>query len=168
MTEPIDFRILQNLKRALQAIAVNAGFYYDVDDAAVKLDAEHGVEEMWEPTGPRPFVVIELRPEAWEYHASGEVLYTMPMTVNWVHTPASPADALLGEPMPPQDEDRMQMYFRGLADVEKAIAADTSRGGLAVDTRITDRRWNPVNDGNDVWAEVDLELRVYRTYGVAA
>ena len=168
MTEPIDFRILANLKAALQAIAVSAGFYYDVDDAAVKLDADHGVEEMLAPNGPRPCLVIELRQESWEYHAAGEVLYTMPLTVHWWHTPAPPADALLGEPTPPQDEDRMQMYFRGVADIEKSVTADTSRGGLAVDTRITDRRWNPVNGGNDVWAEVDLELRVYRTYGVAA
>lgn len=166
MPEPIDYRVMANLKASLQAIATSAGYYYDVDNGAVKLDADHGVEAMLEPTGPRPCVLVELRNESWEYHPAGQVLYTLPVTVHWFHRSAPLVDVLLGEPSPPHDEDRMQMFYRGCADVEKALTADTSRGDLVPDTRITDRRWNPVNGGNDVWAELDVEMRVYRAYGV--
>jgi hypothetical protein len=163
--EPHDYRLLANLKAALQAIAVSAGFYYNVDNAAVKLDAEQGVEEMIAPGGPRPCIFIRLREEQWEYFASGEVRYKVPVTIFWQHTPAPLADAVLGEPSPTQDEDRMRIYYRGVADIEKAIGADSGRNGLSVDTRITDRQWLDV-DTQDVWAAVDVELQVYRQYGV--
>ena len=168
MTEPLDYRAFANLKAALQAIAQGAGFFYSVDDTAVKLDFDNGVEEMLAPDGPRPCVLIELRQERWEYHGAGEVLHTLPATLHWLHTPAPVSDAVLGEPAVPQDEDRMRMFYRGCADVEKAITADTSRGGLVPDTRITDRRWNPLNGNQEVWAEIDIEMSVYRTYGVPA
>lgn len=168
MPEPHDYRLLLNLKAALQAISVAAGFFYTVDDAAVKLDAEHGVEELIAPNGPRPFVLIELRAESWEYHPSGEVLYTLPLTVHWVHTPAPMDDVVLNAPTAPEDEDRLRFYCRGVADIEQALASDAGRAGLSVDTRITGRRWNPTTGGQDVWAEIDVELSVYRRYGVPA
>lgn len=167
-TEPHDYRLLTNLKAALQAIAVSAGYYFDVADMAVKLDAEHGVEALVAADGPRPFILIEPRSEEWEYHPSGEVMYRLPLTLHWVGTAVPSADAVLGEPTPPEDEDRFKVYSRGVADIEKALAADTGRSGLSVDTRITGRRWNPVNSGQDVWAEVDVDLTVHRVYGVPA
>lgn len=168
MAEPLDFLLLANLKAALQAIRVADGYYYGVDDAAVKMDAETTIDELVGPESLRPFVLIEPRPEEWEYHPSGEVLYSVPLTLHWVHDPLPMSDALLGEPAQAEDASRMRVYYRGVADIEKAITRDTSRGGRSVDTRITGRRWNPVNSGQDVWAEIDIELKVYRTYGVPA
>lgn len=164
-TEPFDYRLFAGLKAALRAISVANGYYYDVAHAAVKLDAEHGVEDLVAPNGPRPAIIIELRSEVWEYLGSGEVHYAIPATLHWLGTAVPLEDAVSGEPTPPDDEDRMRVYFRGLADIEKAITRDESLGGVSQKAQITDRRWNHVNGGQDVWAEVDVEFGNYRTYG---
>ncbi len=167
-TEPVDYRLMAALKASLQGISQSSGYFYDLDDQAVKLDPEHGVEEMTAANGPRPCVIVEAQVETWEYHPAGEVLYTLPVIVHWIHAPAPLADAVLGEPVPPQDEDRMRMYYRGVADVEKAIAENSALNAITSGAKITGRRWNPVNGGNDVWAEVDVEFRIYPTYGSPA
>lgn len=171
MPEPREFLIVANLKAALQAIAVEDGYYYGVDDGAVILDPDHDIEALTAQGAPRPFVIIELGDEQWEYHPAGEVRLVMPGSIHWVHDPTPPGDAISGVPSVVDDAARMQVFWRGCADVERAITVDTGRGGLAVDTRITNRRWQPApggSGGQTVWAELTLEIIVYRTYGVPA
>ena len=78
----------------------------------------------------------------------------LPVTIHWV-----------GESYPHIDESRMQTFFRGCADVERAIGADPTRGGLAVDTRILQRTEDDSTAGAQVWAVIDTEIRLYRTDG---
>jgi len=153
-SDPIEFRIVQNLQTALLAIAVASGYHYDVAAATVKLDPNQGVEALVAPDGPRPFLVIEVQPETWAYYPAGDVKLRMPLTVHWV-----------SESTPTDDTSRMQTFFRGCADVEQAVAVDIGRGGLATDTRVVRRTFDTAVDGAQVWALVELEVLVHRTFG---
>lgn len=154
MLEPIEYRILANLQAALQQITVGGGYHYDVLGTAVKLDPNQDVEALIEPGGPRPFVVIELAPERWEYFPADQLRLALPMTIHWVH-----------ESSPEADESRTLTYLRGCADVEQALAIDPGRGGLATDTRITKRTFEGAVDGSQVWGMVDITITLHRTYG---
>lgn len=165
MPEPIEYRILLNLQAALAAMTVAGGYYFTVGATAVKLDPNSDVESLIEPSGPRPFVLIEVRKERWEYFPANEVRLVLPFTVHWIPDfPTAGVDASLP-----------QMYFRGCADVEKAIAVDpgrgtypdASQGSLAIDTRITGRRMREIeNDSSIAWAMVDIDIPLRRTFGV--
>lgn len=171
MLEPREFLIVNHLKAALQSIATADGYYYGVDDGAVVLDPEHDVEALTADGAPRPFLIVELGDEEWQYHPAGELKLVLPGLINWVHDPTPPQDAITGVPSVVDDDERMRIYWRGCADVEKALTVDTGRGGLAVDTRITNRRWQPAPGGAGgqlVWAEIAFEIIIYRTYGVPA
>ena len=153
--DPIEYRILTHLRDTLAAITIGAGYHYDVLGTAVKLDPNQDVEMLIAPDGPRPFIVLEVKPEAWAYPESfGGLRLVVPVTVH--HVNAS---------RPEKDESRLQTYLRGCADVEQAIAVDPSRGGLAVDTTITRRTFEGATDGSQVWALVDVTIVVRRQYG---
>ena len=154
--EPREYLILRNLQQALLAIAVASGYHYDVKALAVKLDPNHNVEDLIAPEGPRPFVILELRAERWVYYPANVMNLVLPWTIHWVH-----------DSDPTIDEDRVRMFFRGCADVEAAIVPATGRGGLAIDTRIVNRELqkNGPDDGSQVWAAIDLEIKLERTYG---
>jgi hypothetical protein len=152
--EPSEFHILVNLRDALRNIKVTSGYHFDVEDVAVKLDPNADVESLIAPGGPRPFVVIEVRPDVWAYSPSKRVNLTLPMAIHWV-SDASPTD----------DESRMLTFFRGCADVERAIAADVSRGGLAIDTTVIERAYSTAIDGAQVWAINKVQILTRRIYG---
>jgi hypothetical protein len=152
--EPIEFRIIQNLQAALQGISVAGGYHYTVQGSAVKLDPNHKVEDLIAPDGPRPFVLIELTPESWHYDPCSQVVLTLEPVVHWV-SDATPTD----------DASRLQTFFRGCADVEQAIAPDTVRGGLATDIQVVGRTFDTAVDGAQVWAQINVRIRVHRTYG---
>ena len=153
MPEPIEWRILQNLQTALRAISTASGHHYSVASAAVKFDPNQSVEELAESLNP-PFLIIEYVPETWQYFPASQVKLLMPLTVYWVH-----------DTTPTDDNSRMQVFLRGCADVEAAISIDHTRGGLAYDTRIVKRAPEHVGDGARVWAVVDLEIALHRTFG---
>ena len=156
MAEPREYLIVRNLQDVLGRIAARDGYHYDVQAMAVKLDPDNDVEALIVPEGPRPFVLLETfmddGPEDWEFQPAGVVQLTMPVSIYWV----SEADQT-------RDEERIAVFLRGCADVERAIAADHSRGGLAVDTRIRRRRFRGA--GAEVWAVVDVDILVIRQYG---
>lgn len=154
--DPREYLILRNLQQALLAITVVSGYHYDVRALAVKLDANHDVEALIAPDGPRPFVILEVRSERWQYWPSHMMNLVLPWTIHWV-----------SESDPTIDEDRARLFYRGCADVEQAIALDTGRGGLAIDTRIVNRELqkNAAEDGAQVWAAIDIEIKLERTYG---
>jgi len=154
MGEPIAYLIVRSLQTALAAMSTASGFHYTVAGSAVKLDPNHNVDAYIAPDGPRPFVILEVKPEAREYQPARQVRLVQPVTVHWV-----------GESLPHKDESRMQTYFRGCADVERALAADPTRGGLAVDTRVLNSRLDDSTEGAQVWAVIEAEVRLYRTDG---
>jgi hypothetical protein len=166
--EPKDYRVLAALKAALQAISVAAGFYYGIDDACVLLDPDADVEALVAPGSPRPVVIIEQEDETWEYLASGEVKVVTPMIITWIHGGVPPENQGSGAPAPVSSDYRMKVYTRGVADIEKAIGLDASLGGEVVDTRIRNRVWQPGRNGQEVVAQVFVDLEIYRSYGVPA
>lgn len=153
--DPREYRILQNLQTALKGILINAGYHHNVAATAVKLDPDQGVEQLVGATKARPFVVLEPGAERWDWNNSEKpngILLFVPYTVYFVNQ----ADQTI-------DENLLKTYFRGLADVEQAVAVDPSRGNLAVFSRVIKRTFSAV--GGEVWSIVDVEVELRRTYG---
>lgn len=155
MPEPISFRIVQNMQAALRGISVAGGYHYDVAALAVKLDPNEANDAVQAPGGLRPLVLLQVDPELRKYEPANELGLVMPVLVHWVHE----SDAT-------DDDSRMRVFFRGCADVEQALAQDIGRGGLASDTRITKCVNRDEIDGAQVWAQIEVEVRLYRTYGL--
>lgn len=154
MPEPIKFRIVQNLQTALRGISVASGYHYDVASLAVKLDPNQANDAVHAPGGLRPLLVIQVNPERREYQPAGELREVLPIVVHWVQE-SDGAD----------DDSRTRTFFRGCADVEQAIAQDLGRVGLAIDTRIVQCINNDDLDGAQVWAQIELEIPLFRQYG---
>ncbi len=154
--EPREYQIVRNVQAALLSMTLAGGYHFSVQAAAVKLNADVDVDALVGETALRPFLILEVFPETWEYALHGVVALRLPLRVHWAHE----IDEVT-------DEARMQMFFRGCADIERALAVDVSRGGLANDTRVISRQLHrrPDGDGAEVWAMVDLEIRTRRTYG---
>lgn len=153
MPEPTEFLVVQNLRDALQGITVADGYHYDLAALAVKLDPNHGVEQLLGDEKKRPFAVIELTPDAFEYSPSLMVTVRMPMTIHLVH------EANLED-----DDNWLRTYLRLCADGERAIATDIQRGGRAIDTRILSREFESYG-GSQVWAQLHVVAMVRRAYG---
>lgn len=155
MAEPNEWLIVEHLQAALQAIAQATGYHYDVAPEAVKLNPDQGAETLIAPAGgPRPFLFLEWKDDAWEYRERPNgIVLVLPITVWWIHDFDSTDDAAL-----------LRTFLRGCADVEQAIAVDVTRGGHAYETRIV-RRTPQVQGASELWAIVDLEILVRRTYG---
>ncbi len=153
MPEPVEYRVLQHLQTALRAITVAGGYWYDVATLAVKLDANSAVEDLIGDSALRPFYILEAPADRFEYQPSERVRVLMPFRVHAVH-----------ESNPTVDADWIKTYFRLCADVERAIAVDIHRGGLATDTRVQTREFRTF-EGSQVWAIVAGEIRVPRLYG---
>lgn len=160
MPEPISFRIVQHLQTALRAISIAGGYHYDVEGVAVKLDPNNAADAIKAPGAPRPLILIQVDPERREYQQAGELRQVLPIVINWVNE----SDAT-------NDDDRMRTFFRGCADVEQAIVGingdGLSRGGLAIDTRIVRCINNDDIDGSQVWAQIEIEIPLFRQYGSA-
>jgi len=154
MSEPIAYRIVRNIQSVLAAITVAGGYHYDVAATAVKLDPDHDVQTLVAPNGPRPFLILDVLPETWRYSQAEQVKLVMPITVHWI-----------GESDPTVDEDRQRMFFRACADVEQALAADIGRTGLAADTRVIRQQLIENVEGPQVWAQIQVEVHLHRTYG---
>ena len=163
MPEPIDFLIIQNLQSALRNISTTAdpAFHHTVESLSVKLDPDHKVEELIssmtsaDPQSPRrPFIILEIPPDGpWDYQTSAQILTELPWSIHFVND----TDVT-------QDNALLQEYLRAAADIEQAIAADHTRGALAVDTRILSREMHELS-GQMVWTMVSGVVRLYREYG---
>lgn len=155
MAEPIEFQIVQNVQAVLQAISVANGYFYDVRGTGVKLNPDYDVEALVAEDAARPWITLEVTPEGWTFQPSNRVTLEMPMRVHWFNDDDQCSD-----------EDLLRMCYRAYSDIEKAVSADHSRGGLAVDTRIVTRF--AAFQGSAVWVAVDLAVKVIRTYGEAS
>lgn len=175
MTEPLEYRIMVALADRFRQMSVADGYFYGINDDAVMLDPDNGVDALMSPDESlrkvRPFVIIEpIDGETWEYEPANQLKFTMPILVHWVHTAVPLDDVVTGVPRPPSDFERLRLYWRGCADIEKAInrSNDPHLGGLAVDVRIVDRRWSQQVAGQDVWATLTLHVTSRREFGKAA
>ena len=155
MPEPVELQILLNAQAALQAITTAAGYYLTVTPDAVKLDPDFAVESFIRASGVRPLIYLQPKPEEWRYVGMPQVLdLRWPLTVHWIQSTDASSDTA-----------RAEAFFRGCADVERALTQDVSRGGLAVDHRIVTRTFNLAEDGTEVWAEIETLVIVRRRYG---
>jgi len=151
---PSEYAVLTNLRDALGGIRVGDGFYYDVLGSAVKLDPNHDVDVLWAVGAPRPFVLVELVSDSWQYMPSMRARVDLRATIHWIH-----------ESDPTRDADKLQTYLQGCADVETVIVADLQRGGLVTDTRILSRAFDTAVDGALVWASIEIVMPMIRTFG---
>lgn len=154
MADPIDFRIVQHLQTALRGIATGSGYHYTVASAAVKLDPNKDVEALLGASKLRPFIVLELGVDSYEYQPAQRVKVTTPVTIH-----------LVNDSDPTDDSAWMLMWSRLCADGEQAITQDITRGGLAVDTRVLSRDFETFG-GQQVWAMLKTQVTVLRTYGL--
>lgn len=162
--EPVEYRVVLDVQTALRQITQTGGYFHDLAGLAVKLDPNQGVEELASPDGARPFVVLEVKPDTWTYSDAqdrtddvlrDQAIVTVPITVHWINS----SD-------PTVDEGWMQEFFRGCADIEQALGLDRTRGGMALQTRLTQRRYDEAFSSAQVWAMVDYEILIYRTLGL--
>ena len=153
MDEPLEFRIVKDLQTALKSISVANGYHHDFEALAVKLEPNHDVEALIGDQPRRPFLILALSPDIYEYFPSEQIRLLMPFIIYAVN-----------DTDPTDDDSMLRTYLRLCADVEKAIAADTTRNGLATDTRILEREIH-VMEGQKVWAILKGEIRERRTYG---
>jgi hypothetical protein len=151
--DPIEFRIMQNLQSSLRSISKAGGYHHDVDNLAVKLDPNHEVESLVGSESFRPFLILEYGSQEFEFLPASQIITRVPLTIHAVDD-SDVAD----------DDSWMHTYLTLCSDIEQAVAVDTTRGGLATDTRILDRLIHRI-EGREVWAMNRCEIRVHRTYG---
>ena len=155
MPDPIELRVVQSLQTALRSISVAGGYFHDVQSVAVKLDADANVKEIIGTSGnARPFIILEVIPESFDYQQANQVRLEIPYIIHFVNdTDATDDAAMLGE------------YYKACADIETAIDVDGTRGALATDTIIRNREMRKGAEGQLVWSQVTIEVRLNRTYG---
>jgi len=155
MPEPNEFLAIQSLQTALRGITVADGYHFDLAGSAVKIDPNAHIEDLIAPGGPRPFIVIEVLPDRWDLFPASQLRLVLPVTIHW----ASESDVT-------DDASWLRTYYRGVADIERALFANTA--ALApyamVPPRITKRSPSPLG-GTEVWAMVDIDLKTHRAYG---
>lgn len=156
MAVPREYLIVLNIQAALQAMRTRDGYHFNVEQIAIKLDANDDVESRIGDYAVRPFTVLQVNPDGWKVGGSrpNRADIVMPMTIFWMN-----------ETEDQTDTGRMLMFYQGFADVERALARDITRGSLAQDTLITSRTMRDREAGAQVWAQVDFEVRTCRTYG---
>jgi hypothetical protein len=155
MPEPLEHQIVLDVQTALQGIAIASGYFYDVAAAAVSVDPADHIEALTGVLDLQPFLIVEVSPgRQIEYLPASRMRETIPIDI----TAAADAAPLVAT-------SRLNVFQRLKADVEKAIVADVTRSGLAVDTRITDVQMGMMVGGARVLAVVSADVRVYREYG---
>lgn len=155
MAEPLDYQIVLNLQTALAAMTTAGGYHYTMPVGAVRLNADANVEDLRKDAGMRPFILFELGEQRWgrdQYQPNMRIAHILQVGIAWVQDSDSADDTSL-----------LKTFFRGAADVEKAITADVTRGGLATDTTIAGVE--RTGEGAEVWAVVIAEIKTYRTFG---
>lgn len=156
MTEPREYRAVLALQALLQGIG-GSGYFYPIVGTVVKLDPNHGVDELVATNAPRPFVLLQVWPDQWRYDPHGQVVLVVPVTLHHVN-----------DSDPTRDTDRLVTYWRGCADVEVALTPagfNTDLGGAAREVRILERMLNPETVGSVVWAQIKAEITIDREYG---
>ena len=93
-----------------------------------------------------------------QYFPARQVRTVLPVHVHW-----------FGDTDPTEDEARLRAFLRACADIERGACeteAKLTRGGLAVDTRITNKTLETASmDGAQIWVTVELAITFHRTFG---
>lgn len=156
MTEPIEYRILLNVQSALQTISQGGGYFFTVGASAVSLDPVDTIDIVLGRAAASPFFVVEVgsagRPT---YQPASQILELLPINIIAFANAEQQQDPVA----------KTKVYERLCADIEKAMTVDISRGGMATDTRIIGRQMQVTTGSVRVVALVQVEIRVYRTYG---
>lgn len=155
MAEPLSYRILLDLQEALRGIFAGGGYFFTVAPESVSVDPLDALAVVTGASSPSPFFVVYMlalgRPE---YHPANRIREFLPVSI------IAFANAEANNPT-----SWVKTCERLVADIEKAILVDHTRGGLAGDTRITGRLMRPVTGSLRVEVVVQLEIRMYRFYG---
>lgn len=154
------YRALLHLRAALEGIRKQDGYYHDVQEAAVHMDPSTTIADAVSVDADRPFILIELRSDVRTYFPQDEMKVRVPVIVHWIGDVRDPDDAL-------DDTALLRTFLQASADVERAVRVDASRGGVVMETLVTNTRIAEFIEGGRVWAELTLELVFYRTHGDA-
>lgn len=154
MAESIEYQILLNMQTALSGITVANGFKHTIVSLAVKLDADAKVEEIIGGAGARPFIILDPQAKQRTYPEKPNGMRVIwPITVHFVN-----------DSDPKTDPAMLLTYSRMVEDAEKALAADSERGGLATDTLLGSDEKREY-EGALVWALIPFQIIFRRTYG---
>lgn len=156
MTEPIEYRILLNARDSLQAISQSGGYFFTAEAGSVSVDPIDTIDIILGRAAASPSFVVEVgsagRPT---YQPASQILELIPVNIIAFANSDQQQDPVA----------KTKVYERLCADIEKAMTADITRGGMATDTRIIGRQMQVTTGSVRVVALVQLEVRVYRTYG---
>lgn len=153
-TTPVVLAALLNLQTALQGIATSAGCFYDVKASSVVLDPV-ALDSV--PTTETPFLVLDGETGQNDYTTSRPVAIKNDFTVTlYVRIDAA------GD-----DSSRLRTAaWKFYADVERRVALDPQRGGVAMFTYV---QWPTFHLGlasqGQVILEIPIRILLQRTYG---
>jgi hypothetical protein len=151
---PVAFLVLRSLQTAVRGIAVADGYHYTVGADDVTLDPTTPVEEIIRTQVRRPLFVLELLPLLYTFTPALQLRQVIPVTVHAIdEADASDADS------------RLWKYLTLVADIERAVTRDLTRGGLVVDTRFTRTEMRVNAEDAQIYATVPIEMFLHRTFG---
>jgi hypothetical protein len=155
MADSTRLRILKNVRTTLQANTVAGGYNYTVAAGSVSLDPT--VNLMTINGVDLPFIVIEATPDGNIQYFPSEQKYEI-FRLNLI----ARVDAINGALDPTA---RADAWEKMIADFEKALTVDHTRGGNAVDTRLgTPAPF--VGVGSPICVIVQpVDVKFYRRYG---
>ncbi len=143
MAEPVIYRILADMKTALEGITIANGYNQDVQ--AVLLEADVPTERDSET-----FINFMEVNETYD----SATIATRGLTFKT-------ARIALGFYLPYTETDDAMKLHRFKADIEKCLRVDVTRGGLAHWTRVAESLTNPITDEDrtvDGWVVIDVQF----------
>jgi hypothetical protein len=153
-TEPVDYRVLADLATTLQTISQANNCWFDVKPTSVSLEPQ---EVILVPDTEVPFVLVVPAPDGrrrwWPaYQLEDDIAAVILARIDVTSVDEPGAKLKAGQ--------------RIVADIERRLTVDISRGGLCVDTRLQKPRIL-YGLGNDpiVLVEQLVLMRRHRTYG---
>lgn len=153
---PAVLAVLLSLQTALRGIAIASGYFYDVKATSVVLDPQ---DLSAVPTSEVPFLMLDDETGTIEYTTSRPVAVKNDFTV--------PLLARVDAPGADPDRKRIAAW-RLYADVERALAADPQRGGVAQFTYVQwPKFYFGLLDETEIYLEIPVRVLLQRTFGVA-
>jgi hypothetical protein len=153
---PAVLACLLSLQTALRGITIASGYFNDVASTSVVLDPQ---DLSAVPASACPFLMLDTEKGTIEYGTSRPVAVKNDFLV--------PLLARLESPGANPDRKRIAAW-QFYADVERAVAADPQRGGVAMFTYV---QWPTfyfgLLDETDIYLEIPVRVLLQRTFGVA-
>jgi hypothetical protein len=153
MSDSVRLQVLKNLQTTLQGMT-GAGYHYPVgDNSQVSLDP---TVNMLTRGGPDlPFFLIEPTPDGnREFYPSEQIVENLIVNISARY------DAASDDPL-----SKVTVWENLAADLEVALEADVTRGGLVVDTRCSTPQPFTGVGSNVVILVQPVIMKLYRRYG---